>query len=106
MRTDLGSADALQKPLPPNPPWSSKLDIVTDDEGRYLDSAGSIWAAATARRDGDSEPASLDEARPVIRAVLARSPRAFLVLAIAGGTPAGFAALVDAPEGDTAAELV
>jgi ribosomal protein S18 acetylase RimI-like enzyme len=61
--------------------------------------AAQIWAEATAAREGDDEVPGLDVARPVIQAVLDRSPRSFLLIArSADGTVAGFAA-VEPPAG-------
>jgi ribosomal protein S18 acetylase RimI-like enzyme len=66
-----------------------------------VDEAAQTWAEATAARDGGRVP-SLDLARPVIQAVLDRSPRSFLlVLRSPDGTPAGaragFAAVEPVP---------
>ena len=46
-----------------------------------IDVAAQIWAEATAARDGDEEVADLSASRPVIEAVLARSPESFVLIA-------------------------
>ncbi|MDO3702050.1 GNAT family N-acetyltransferase [Micromonospora sp. C28SCA-DRY-2] len=62
--------------------------------GEYVDEAATIWAEATAARDGDPEAAPLDQARPVIQAVLDGSPRSMLLVALdAGDRVVGFAAV-------------
>jgi ribosomal protein S18 acetylase RimI-like enzyme len=61
---------------------------------RDVDAAAQIWAEATAARDGDSEVARLEISRPVIDAVLQRSPQAFvLVSRDSDGNETGFAAV-------------
>ncbi len=66
-----------------------------------IDVAAQIWAEATAARDGDEEVAGLSDSRPVIEAVLARSPDSFVLMAYppAAATGAGFAAVEPAGEG-------
>ncbi|HTZ93669.1 MAG TPA: GNAT family N-acetyltransferase [Streptosporangiaceae bacterium] len=66
-----------------------------------IDVAAQIWAEATAARDGDQEVAGLSESRPVIEAVLARSPESFVLIAYpdAAAAGAGFAAVEPAGEG-------
>lgn len=75
-----------------------------------IDVAAEIWAEATAARDGDAEVAGLSISRPVIEAVLARSPDSFVLIAcpdaaaadeITAGNSlgAGFAAVEQAGEG-------
>jgi ribosomal protein S18 acetylase RimI-like enzyme len=46
-----------------------------------IDVAAQIWAEATAARDGDEAVAALSVSRPVIEAVLARSPDSFVLIA-------------------------
>ena len=64
-----------------------------------IDVAAQIWAEATAARDGDEEVADLSASRPVIEAVLSRSPESFVLIAYADAgaasdsSPAGFVAL-------------
>lgn len=82
------------------------IDIVVDERGDYLDHAALIWAAVTAARDADSEPATLQQARPVILKVLSRSPLAFLLLAIVHENVVGFAALAPHLDEQQSAELV
>ncbi len=61
---------------------------------RDVDDAARIWAEATAARDGGEEVAALSISRPVIAAVLASSPAAFLLIARSqDGTAVGFAAV-------------
>jgi ribosomal protein S18 acetylase RimI-like enzyme len=76
---------------------------VLDSAGRdplLLDTAAQIWAEATTTRDGHDKVPALDVSRPVIQAVLDRSPRAFLLIArAADGTAAGFAAIEPVAEG-------
>jgi ribosomal protein S18 acetylase RimI-like enzyme len=70
------------------------MDVVEAVGGDPLiDDAARIWAEATAARDGHGEVARLDAARPVIQAVLDRSPRAFLLIARSAAGTAGFAAM-------------
>jgi ribosomal protein S18 acetylase RimI-like enzyme len=47
---------------------------------RDIDEAAQIWAEATAARDGDEDIADLSVSRPVIEAVLARSPDSFVLI--------------------------
>jgi ribosomal protein S18 acetylase RimI-like enzyme len=72
-----------------------------------IDVAAQIWAEATAARDGDEEVADLRIARPVIEAVLARSPESFVLIARAddgaGNVGAGFVAVT--PSGEARAEV-
>lgn len=49
----------------------------------HIDVAAQIWAEATAARDGKEDVAGLGLSRPVIEAVLARSPRSFVLIAYA-----------------------
>jgi ribosomal protein S18 acetylase RimI-like enzyme len=58
-----------------------------------VDQAAQIWAEATAARDGDHQVPSLDISRPVIQAVLDRSPEAFLLVARSANASVGFAAV-------------
>jgi len=72
-----------------------------------IDVAAQIWAEATAARDGDEEVADLSVSRPVIEAVLARSPESFVLIARAddraGSASAGFVAV--RPSGEGRAEI-
>jgi ribosomal protein S18 acetylase RimI-like enzyme len=65
-----------------------------------IEVAAQIWAEATAARDGDEDVADLSVSRPVIEAVLARSPQSFLLIAYADASTsaAGFAAVEPAGE--------
>jgi ribosomal protein S18 acetylase RimI-like enzyme len=63
-----------------------------------IDEAAQIWAVATAARDGDKEIADLSLSRPVIEAVLARSPDSFVLIARDVTVMAGFAAVEPAGE--------
>jgi ribosomal protein S18 acetylase RimI-like enzyme len=67
-----------------------------------IDEAAQIWAEATAARDGDEEVADLSLSRPVIEAVLARSPASFVLIAHDETVMAGFAAVEPAGEGSAA----
>jgi ribosomal protein S18 acetylase RimI-like enzyme len=71
------------------------VDVVDACRGsQELEDAAQVWAEATAFRDGESEIAGLGDSLPIIEAVLARSPQAFVLLARAdGGVAAGFAAV-------------
>jgi ribosomal protein S18 acetylase RimI-like enzyme len=69
-----------------------------------IDVAAQIWAEATAARDGDGEMADLSVSRPVIEAVLARSPQSFVLLAYAGATSAVGLAAVE-PAGERRAQV-
>jgi ribosomal protein S18 acetylase RimI-like enzyme len=72
-----------------------------------IDAAAQIWAEATAARDGHDQAPALDISRPVIQAVLDRSPKAFLLITrSADGTAAGFTAIEPAPgSNETIAQL-
>jgi ribosomal protein S18 acetylase RimI-like enzyme len=59
-----------------------------------VDVAAQLWAEATAARDGEIEVAGLADSRPIIQAVLDRSPDSFVLLGTLGqGRPAAFAAV-------------
>ena len=59
-----------------------------------VDAAAQIWAEATAARDGEDEVAGLADSRPIIQAVLDRSPDSMLLLARSEhGIPLAFAAV-------------
>src|SRR5215472_11119895 len=59
-----------------------------------VDAAAQIWAEATAARDGEDEVAELADSRPIIQAVLDRSPESMLFLArLSNGLPLAFAAV-------------
>jgi len=71
-----------------------------------VDDAAQIWAEATAARDGDDEVADLRDSRPIIQAVLDRSPRSMVLIArAADGTATGFAAVEPVPGGRDTARL-
>ncbi len=71
-----------------------------------LDDAALIWAETTAARDGEPTVPTLDEARPVIQAVIDSSPRSFLLMAAdPDGTALGFAAVEPTQEQSSVAEL-
>ncbi|MFC4045912.1 GNAT family N-acetyltransferase [Dactylosporangium siamense] len=72
--------------------------------GEHLDEAATIWAEATAARDGTTEVAPLSLARPVIEQVTDRSPRSMLLVALdPDGVVLGFAAVEPMPaDGSTA----
>ncbi|MCX8568832.1 MULTISPECIES: GNAT family N-acetyltransferase [Hyphomicrobiales] len=77
---------------------------IIDGTATHLDAAASIWARATAARDGDDKPATLEEARPVIARVL--GPGALLLIAeTASGRAAAFAAIAPIPGEPDTAEL-
>lgn len=70
-----------------------------------VDAAALIWAETTAARDGEATVPTLDEARPVIQAVIDSSPRSFLLTATdSDDTALGFAA-VEPTQQPAAAEL-
>ncbi|MEU4396201.1 GNAT family N-acetyltransferase [Kribbella sp. NPDC023855] len=70
-----------------------------------VSAAALIWAETTAARDGESVVPTLDEARPVIQAVIDSSPRSFLLMATdPAGTALGFAA-VEPTQQPSVAEL-
>ena len=72
-----------------------------------IDVAAQIWAEATAARDGVEDVADLRVSRPVIEAVLARSPESFVLIArsddgagdMAGNVGAGFVAVALSDKG-------
>ena len=71
----------------------------------HLDEAATIWAEATAARDGDAEVAPLSVARPIIQRVIESSPRSLLLVAVDGSDQVvGFAAVAPmaAPASDQA----
>src|SRR5215472_8048342 len=67
-----------------------------------VDAAAQIWAEATAARDGEDEIAELADSRPIIQAVLDRSPDSMLFLARTPrhGIPLAFAAVEPGPDQD------
>lgn len=74
--------------------------------GRYIDEAATVWAEATAFRDGEAEIAPLDLARPLIRSVVDSSPRSLLLVALdANDRVVGFAAVKPVPENESIAEI-
>jgi ribosomal protein S18 acetylase RimI-like enzyme len=81
------------------------VDITEAVKGsRDLDDAAQLWAEATAARDRSADVADLNSSRPVLEAVLDRSPHSFVLIARADdGSAAGLAAVE--PAGATAAEV-
>ena len=79
--TNYATADALS------------IEIVEDPSPEALLAAAQIWAAATARRDGLSEPVAPERKLPGLRTALA-VPGARLHLATQGDLPVGFVVLV------------
>jgi ribosomal protein S18 acetylase RimI-like enzyme len=72
--------------------------------GRYLAEAATIWAEATAARDGHPELTPLSVAQPPIQRVIESSPRSLLLVALdAHERVVGFAAIEPMPaDGSTA----
>lgn len=68
-------------------------EIITDGSPEALLEAARIWARATARRDGLSEPVPAERKLPGLRAALA-APRASLHIATRDRLPVGFLVLV------------
>jgi len=69
------------------------VKVVVAEAGEYVDDAAQIWAEATAARDGDVDAAPLDVSRPIIEAVVNRSARSLLLIALdVDGRTLGFAA--------------
>lgn len=58
------------------------MRVIVDADGRCLDDAARVWAAAAAVRDGRDDAAPVAVARPLIAGVLAASPRSVLVVAL------------------------
>jgi ribosomal protein S18 acetylase RimI-like enzyme len=81
------------------------VDIHLAEPGLHLAEAATIWAQATAARDGDSEVAPLELALPLIERVLGSSPRARLVVAGADGRIVGFAAVEPVPADESTAHV-
>jgi len=83
----------------------SRVKLVEAGKGsRDLDDAAQIWAEATAARDGSADVADLSISRPVLEAVLERSPSSFVLIARdEDDSAAGFAAVE--PAGATGAEV-
>lgn len=77
---------------------------IIDGTQTHLDRAATIWARATAARDGDDRPATLEEARPVISRVLGQSAL-LLVAETVSGEAAAFAAIAPIPGEPDTAEL-
>ncbi|WP_327011022.1 GNAT family N-acetyltransferase [Dactylosporangium sp. NBC_01737] len=72
----------------------------------HLDEAATIWAEATAARDGEAEVAPLSLARPLIQRVIERSPRSLLVVALdASDRVVGFAAVEPVSADGSTAEV-
>lgn len=81
------------------------MHTIVDGTQTHLDAAALIWARATAHRDGN-EPASLDEARPVLARVLAGSDRSLLLVSVSEtASPAAFAAIAPLADAPATAEL-
>lgn len=69
------------------------VKVVVAEAGESVDDAAQIWAEATAARDGDVDVTPLDLSRPIIEAVVNRSDRSLLLIALdADGRALGFAA--------------
>ena len=74
--------------------------------GEHLAEAATIWAEATAARDGAAEIAPPDLARPVIQRVTESSARSFLLVALDGDDQiVGFAAIEPASSNESTAEI-
>ena len=74
--------------------------------GEYLDEAATIWAEATAARDGLTGVAPLSLARPPIQRVVESSPRSLLLVALgAGDRVDGFAAVEPMPADASTADV-
>jgi len=74
--------------------------------GEHLDEAATIWAEATAARDGDAEVAPLSVARPIIQRVIENSPRSLLLVAVDGSDQVvGFAAVAPMAEHESTADI-
>jgi ribosomal protein S18 acetylase RimI-like enzyme len=85
---------------------TASVRVVVAPPGEYLDEAAQVWAEATAARDGDPDVAPLEVSRPVVAAVVTRSPRSVLLVALdAEGKVLGFAACQPSPGNDTLAQL-
>lgn len=69
------------------------IEILEEDSPEALLEAAQIWAAATARRDGLSEPAPLERKVPGLRTALT-SPGASLSIARCERIPVGFVVLI------------
>ncbi|MET8152725.1 GNAT family N-acetyltransferase [Actinoplanes sp. NPDC049668] len=72
------------------PGVSSSVQVAEDRGTDAVNGSAAIWARAKALRDGDPEPASVEETAPGIRRRLAL-PGARLLLARRDGRPVGFA---------------
>jgi GNAT superfamily N-acetyltransferase len=74
--------------------------------GEHLDEAATIWAEATAARDGDAEVAPVSVARPIIQRVIESSPRSLLLVALdPAGQVVGFAAVAPTAGHDSTADI-
>lgn len=72
----------------------ARASISNGRSSTEIDAAAQIWAEATARRDGDTEVPTLNQARPVIEDAMNQSPSSVLLFASsADGQPEGFALL-------------
>lgn len=75
------------------PSRTDALAVTEDRSESARDIAAGIWAAATARRDGE-DPADTRLARPIIDRALDESPASTMVLARREGRPLGFAVVM------------
>ncbi|MEH0971104.1 GNAT family N-acetyltransferase [Micromonospora sp. CPCC 205546] len=83
----------------------SDVRVLPTIHERHIDEAATIWAAATAARDGGTEIAPLRLARPLIQAVLDSAPRSLLLVALDAARVVGFAAVGPAPADASTAEI-
>jgi ribosomal protein S18 acetylase RimI-like enzyme len=84
----------------------SSVQIRVAGPGGHIDEAATIWAEATAARDGDAEVAPLSFARPLIQRVIESSPRSLLVVAFdPGDRVVGFAAVEPMPSDASTADI-
>jgi ribosomal protein S18 acetylase RimI-like enzyme len=84
----------------------TRMRIQVAGRGERLDEAATIWASATAARDGAAEVAPLSLARPVIQRVTERSPRSLLLVALdPDDAVVGFAAVEPMPADESTADI-
>lgn len=84
----------------------TRVRVQVARRGEYLTEAATIWAEATAVRDGDAEIAPLSLARPLIQRVIESSSRSQLLVALdANDWVVGFAAVEPASADESTADI-
>lgn len=82
------------------------MQVLSANQGQYVDGAAEVWAQATSARDGQAQVPPLQLSRPIIQEVLDSSARSILLVAVEGhDRVVGFAVVAPVPEDETTAEV-